>query len=109
MAPATVTIGGKVVGPNGIGIPGGEIKITLQPPGGSADDGGTEQVIGSELVVTIASDGTVAFSLIPNNGAGSITPAGSKYRARYRSNDGRQWSKLWDVAASPGSQDIGDL
>lgn len=110
MAPALVAITGKVLGPDGVGIPGGEIRATLQPPGGSVVDGSVDQVVsGGPLLIPIASDGAVAFNIIPNSGTGSITPAGSTYRAVFQSNDGRTWEKSWSVPASPASADIGDL
>lgn len=110
MAPALVTIAGKVLGPDGNGIPGGEIRVSLTPPGGSVDDGGTDQVVsGGDLVVPIGSDGSVSFTIIPNTGTGSILPAGSSYRARFRSNDGRTWEDSWTIDVAPSSQDIGDL
>jgi hypothetical protein len=107
MAVSVITVDGKVIGPSGVGVPGGEIRIELLPAGGSTDDGGTQQVLGSELVVAISSAGVVDFDLVPND---LISPSGSKYQARFRSADGRRWSKLWNVLSTDGAtQNIGDL
>lgn len=108
MAIATVSVTGKVVKPNGSGVDGGQISITLST-NGTVDDAGTQQVIGGTFVVNIGSDGTVSFSIVPNSGTGSITPAGTTYKAVFEAGDGDRWTKTWSVAASPGSQDIGDL
>ncbi len=105
---ATVTISGKVVRPNGQGVDGGSITIELSESG-TVDDSGTEQVVGGSFIEKIATNGDVNFTIIPNSGTGSISPPGTTYLAVIEDSDGRRWSKVWSIAASPSSQDIGDL
>lgn len=107
MAPVLVTVTGSVLGPDGTGIAGGSIEITLHPPGGSTPDGATEQIVSAVMTVIIASTGAVSFTIVPNS---NISPAGSKYRAAFQTPEGFRWTKEWDVDIANGaSQDIGDL
>lgn len=108
MAIATVAITGKVVKPNGQPADGGTLRVTLSDSG-TVDDTGTEQVIGGTFETPIMGDGTVSFSIVPNSGTGSITPAGTTYTAVFETSDSEIWTKTWSVAAAPASQDIGDL
>lgn len=106
MAFALVSVTGTVVGPSGAGVGGGKITARLSPPGGYANDGAANQVVARELEISISAAGAVAFSIIPND---AITPAGSVYQATYELADGTTWTKEWDIASAPASQDIGDL
>ena len=108
MAIATVTITGKVVRPDGAGVSGGNIAVTLSE-NGTVDDAGVEQVIGGTFNVVIATDGSVNFEIVPNSGTGSITPAGTSYTAVFETPGREGFTKIWTIAAAPAGQDIGDL
>lgn len=107
MAAPTVTVTGKVLLPNAAGVDGGRIRIRLVVPG-AVDDSSTSQTqaIGGERVEAIGSDGSVAFTVVPN---AAIAPSGTYYEATFLLPSGSQWTRFWQIPASPASQDIGDL
>lgn len=105
MAPTTVNVTGKVFDPSGAVQSGGRIEVTLQVDG-SVEDGGTSHRVGGKFTVVIGSDGTVDFDIIPND---AITPDTTTYNVKYYRPDGTFWTDSWTVAASPSSQEIGDL
>lgn len=103
MAVSVVAIIGKVIMPNGSGMPGGTIDVVLDRPF-SAADGSVSQVIGGSFQVVVATDGTVSFNIVPNSGTGT------SYTATFRTPDGTTWSDVWgSISASPSTQEIGDL
>jgi hypothetical protein len=104
MAIAVVNIIGSVVKPDGGGSQGGTITITLGTTG-HADDGVNEVVVSGSFDAIIDEDGSVDFNIIANS---LITPSGS-YSAKFKLNDGSEFTKTWTVAAAPSTQDIGDL
>jgi len=63
--------------------------------------------VDKKVVVQIASDGTVNFALVPN---ASITPTGT-YTVHFSIDDPAKsnWDEVWNVAASPSTQNIGEI
>lgn len=106
MAVTETTIQGKVRTPGGVAT-GGTIKCSLIGVH-HLDDGGTEHVIMGFSRETIASDGSVSFTLPSND---TLTPAGSYYRFDYEITGPivHEETKNYVVNSSPSTQDIGDL
>ena len=103
MALPTVTITGTVYDPSGTGVAGGVITITPSAPFAIDDDATSETYrVGGITSAIIAADGTVNFTMIPNQES-------TTYRARFRIADGRTWEEVWTILSAPASQDIGDL
>ena len=112
MPPTTVAIDGKVLLPTGVGAPGGEVR-TLLTVAGSVDDGGTEQLINGFSINPIGPDGTVDFSLVPNDIISTVGP--NYYRAAIRTQDKPdgmpiEWILFWSLLTSDGpTVNIGDI
>lgn len=110
--PTTVAVDGKVLLPSGLGAPGGEVRTLLTTPG-SVDDGGTEQLINGFSINPIGPDGTVAFSLVPNDIITTVGP--NYYRAAIRTLDKPngmpiEWIVYWDLFEADGPTiNIGDI
>jgi len=103
LPPTTVTITGKVLGPNGVAAAGGRIRVRLVDPGGT-DNSGDQHVVAGESVFPIAADGSVSFPLIPS---ALISPT-SSYEAVHEVGSAR-WVRSWIVPTTPSTQHIGDL
>lgn len=106
MAVTLVAVSGKVLLPDGTGTPGGTLVITLSKEGSVEDAGTGTQRVAAVKTVTIGSDGSVSFNVVPND---TITPSGTIYRADYKLPSGVSWSEYWDIASSPSSLEIGDI
>jgi hypothetical protein len=105
---ATIAITGGVLAPDGTGVSGGKIEIYLMPPGGHADDGGTEQVIAPRKTVIIEDDGSVDFDLIGNDLITAPSGGATYYKAVYHVGD-IQWTQYWDIDSTGGAIDIGEI
>lgn len=113
MAMPTTTVQGKVILPDGTAATAGTISFELSEPG-KANDGTYDNRIGGKFETDIASDGSVDFTLVPNDvitrdGQGS--PGGTYYQVTflvtspYRS----EWSENWEVDTTPDPVDIGAI
>ncbi len=105
MAVEKTTITGKVYMPNGSAAAGGSILIRLSQRG-TVLDGAVVQVVNGQVRVPIAADGSVSFTLIPNE---SITPSGTFYVAEYSAPDGFKWKELWEITINPDPMEIGAI
>jgi hypothetical protein len=105
MAVTTTNITGMVLLPSGAPATGGKLRARLSSPG-SVEDGATTQRIGGVTIAEIGSDGSVDFTLVPND---VITPEGSIYAVEYQLLGGSSWQEFWAVETGSGSIDIGDI
>lgn len=97
MAIPQVQISGKVLRPDGVGAPGGEVFITLAFPGTVRDPvGNVDHRIGGMQRFVIGIDGSVSgITLVPNE---SISPAGSFYTVTFKFQNGVSWYELWQLS-----------
>ena len=108
MAVPKVTVQGKVLQPSGSGQVG---TITVKPKVSTKvidDSDGSSYWVPSEEVFTIASDGTVAFDIIPNDVMLPVTT----YEVTIRSGTDPVFdlgTEEWNVASSPDPIDIGAI
>lgn len=104
MAVTRSRITGKILTPEGVGVAGGTIRITLSESGSTEDGGTGTQRVGGTYTATIASDGSVDFYLVPND---VITPSGTTYLAEYVLRNGAHYQENWNLTT--GDKEIGDI
>lgn len=114
-APPTVTITGSVRDPSGAGVTSGRITCKLSQPG-SVLDGATSVRVAAQTTITLTAGGTLPATakLVPNSGAGSITPAGTAYLCTFvvvlaSGLTAPPWTEAWDISSSPATIDIGAI
>jgi hypothetical protein len=105
MSITTVHVIGKIVTPDGTGVAGGRITFGLSVPGRVEDAGETERVA-PRWSVTIASDGTVDFTIIPND---VISPSDTYYNVTYAPVGQQEWSERVVITTLPSTIEIGDF
>ena len=103
MAVPLTQIAGKVLLPNG-STAAGTITATLSQPG-SVLDGAVSQTVAAQSAGTIAADGSVTLSLVPND---AIVPAGTAYRVVMRYGSAVV-EETWQLASTPDPVDIGAI
>ena len=99
----TRTIQGKVLLPSGAAVQGGSI-VCLLSEDGSVLDGSTSHKATRKMTVAVGTDGTVNFSLIPND---AITPTGTFYAVTGKLPNGDEWKDFWDIPSGATPLDIG--
>lgn len=103
----TTTITETVFLPEGLQATGGKITCQISDAG-TVDDAGTSQRVGGRMETSIASNGTVNFTLIPND---AITPSGTYYTCTIKTTGPKRssWTEKWSITTSPDPIDIGDI
>ncbi len=105
----TRAVSGKLLQPDGTAAASGAITCQLSQAG-SVLDGATWQRVAGQAVGTVAADGTVTMSMVPND---VISPSGTAYLCSFstRATSGRpvSWTETWQVATGAGSIDIGAI
>lgn len=103
----TTTVNGTVYDPSATGATGGKIVCTLSASG-AASNGSTMQKVAGKYQATIQSDGTVSFTLVPND---VISPSGTYYTCEFTvsTTPRATWTELWRVDTSPDPVAIGSI
>jgi len=103
----TTTVNGKVLLPTGAPVTAGTITLTLSQSG-TTPDGAIKQVVAARVATTIAADGAVAFSIVPND---AITPAGTYYLVAYKATTptAASWNEKWSVTTTPDPVNVGAI
>lgn len=102
----TTQITGTIYDPQGAPVAGGKITIELSHPGSAPDTvSGDDERVAGETIVPIGGDGTVDFTVVPND---VITPVGTIYKIHFETS-GRRWREYWSVDSSPDPLEIGDV
>lgn len=98
---------GKVIVPSGDGASGGTLTIRLSNTGIVTDDSTlVDQKIFGSVKTIIGLDGSVDFSLVPND---IITPANTYYIADFALAGGFVWREMWTIASSATPIAIGSI
>lgn len=108
MAIPQIQVTGKIFLPDGVTPASGSIELRLSQAATIEDDaGGGTQVVSGEAETIIASDGSVDFTLAPND---LMTPNTTRHQVTLRLADGTVWRETWFVD-STGSDplEIGDV
>lgn len=103
----TTTVNGTVYDPSATGATGGKIVCTLSASG-AASNGSTMQKVAGKYQATIQSDGSVSFTLVPND---VISPSGTYYTCEFTVNTipRATWTELWRVDTSPDPVAVGSI
>lgn len=113
MAVPTVTIQGKVILPSGDAATSGKIISELNEAG-KVNDGSNDHRAGGKIETIIESDGSVDFTLIPNDqitldGQGSPGGGWHKVTIQIDTPYRHEMNEEWELASTPNPIDIGAI